>query len=80
MHRTATPTHHNRYVADSGYGFHSVEVNALNIGGSGGTAAASIKVGESAILDTGTNVLLLPSKVCLYDAVRAHESNARGRL
>lgn len=43
------------YVPDSGLGFHSVSVASLNLGGS------KITVGKSAILDTGTNVLLLPS-------------------
>lgn len=48
------------YVSDVGLGFHSVRVNSLDLAGSVG---ASIEVGASAILDTGTNVLLLPSKV-----------------
>lgn len=51
------------YVPDSGLGFHSVKVAALNIGDNNSSATASIQVGESAILDTGTNVLLLPSHV-----------------
>ena len=50
------------YVPDSGLGFHSVKVAALNIGDNS-SATASIQVGQSAILDTGTNVLLLPSHV-----------------
>ena len=46
------------YVADVGFGFHSVLVNSINLGSS-----PSIAVGSAAILDTGTNVLLAPSKV-----------------
>eukprot|EP00931_Biecheleriopsis_adriatica_P054981 TRINITY_DN32418_c0_g1_i1.p1 TRINITY_DN32418_c0_g1~~TRINITY_DN32418_c0_g1_i1.p1 ORF type:complete len:431 (+),score=69.67 TRINITY_DN32418_c0_g1_i1:67-1293(+) len=45
------------YVPDSGALFHSVSVASLKLGES------TIEVGESAILDTGTNVLLLPSAV-----------------
>jgi len=45
------------YVPDSGLGFHSVSVASLKLGDS------TIQVGQNAILDTGTNVLLLPSTV-----------------
>lgn len=45
------------YVDDVGVGFHSVHVNSLMLGG------ASISVNEAAILDTGTNILLAPTKV-----------------
>ena len=48
------------YVPDSGHGFHSVEVASITLGGTaGGSAAASIQVGKSGILDTGTNELML---------------------
>lgn len=43
------------YVLDAGAMFHSVSVASLKLGGT------TIQVGQSAILDTGTNVLLLPS-------------------
>ena len=53
-----------QYVPDSGQGFHSVSVESLTLeGGSGGGASATIKVGASAILDTGTNVLLVGSAI-----------------
>jgi len=52
------------YVPDSGFGFHSVSVASLKIGDS------SINVGMSVILDTGTNVLLLPSSI--FAKVRAN--------
>jgi len=45
------------YVPDSGDGFHSVKVASFRLGNS------TLQVDESAILDTGTNVLLVPSKV-----------------
>eukprot|EP00747_Dinoflagellata_sp_TGD_P181006 gnl/TRDRNA2_/TRDRNA2_34401_c0_seq2.p1 gnl/TRDRNA2_/TRDRNA2_34401_c0~~gnl/TRDRNA2_/TRDRNA2_34401_c0_seq2.p1 ORF type:complete len:409 (+),score=52.38 gnl/TRDRNA2_/TRDRNA2_34401_c0_seq2:59-1285(+) len=45
------------YVPDSGIGFHAVKVANLKLGNE------SLEVGENAILDTGTNVLLLPSRV-----------------
>jgi len=45
------------YVKDVGNGFHSVQVNSVQLG------QASIEVGEAAILDTGTNVLLVPTAV-----------------
>ena len=55
------------YVPDVGNGFHSVQVAAINLdpsaGGGGGGGSASISVGEAAILDTGTNILLAPTKV-----------------
>ena len=46
------------YVDDVGFGFHSVQVSSMQLGSS-----QPISVGASAILDTGTNVLLAPSKV-----------------
>ena len=49
---------HVDYVNDVGFGFHSVQVSSMTLGD-----GASIQVGQSAILDTGTNVLLAPSKV-----------------
>ena len=52
------------YVPDSGHGFHSVHVAALSVGSGGqisGVGSADIPVESNAILDTGTNVLLLPS-------------------
>jgi hypothetical protein len=60
-----------QYVADSGFGFHSVQVTSITIGGSApmpvsddvARARAPIPVGASAILDTGTNILLVPSSV-----------------
>ena len=59
------------YVPDSGRGFHSVTVASITLGGqrAGGhkerstTAATTIPVNEIGILDTGTNVLLLPRKL-----------------
>eukprot|EP00947_MAST-08B_sp_MAST-8B-sp1_P003652 g3652.t1 len=61
------------YVPDTGLGFHSVKVESLRLGGSktsgtsGGSqqaaSGASVPVSASAILDTGTNVLLLGSSV-----------------
>ena len=52
-----------QYVPDAGLGFHSVKVEALQIVGAGGanSTTASVSVDEAAILDTGTNVLLLPT-------------------
>ena len=47
-----------QYVADVGLGFHSVQVESLALDGK-----EDIQVGEAAILDTGTNVLLAPTKV-----------------
>ncbi|KAL1521780.1 hypothetical protein AB1Y20_021433 [Prymnesium parvum] len=46
------------YVPDAGQGFHSVSVSSLVLGDH-----SPIAVGQPAILDTGTNVLLLPSKL-----------------
>jgi len=46
-----------QYVPDSGRGFHSVHVNSMKLGDS------TINVGESGILDTGTNILLVPPNV-----------------
>ena len=46
------------YVADVGIGFHSVRVESLTLGG-----GSTIAVDEAAILDTGTNILLAPTKV-----------------
>jgi len=43
------------FVPDAGVGFHSVQVSSLTLAGQ-----APIAVGKAAILDTGTNVLLLP--------------------
>merc|ERR1712039_1109803 len=45
------------YVPDAGVAFHSVSVASMKLGDK------ELKVGMSAILDTGTNVLLLPSSV-----------------
>mmetsp|Transcript_68236 Transcript_68236/g.108276 ORF Transcript_68236/g.108276 Transcript_68236/m.108276 type:complete len:405 (+) Transcript_68236:35-1249(+) len=45
------------YVPDSGIAFHSVHVASMKLG------EKEFNVGQSAILDTGTNVLLLPSSV-----------------
>jgi len=50
------------YVKDVGIGFHSVQVNAISVS-SVNSSSASLSVNEPAILDTGTNVLLLPSKL-----------------
>lgn len=49
-----------QYVPDSGRGFHSVKVGSLVLN-SHSPSPSTIGVGKSAILDTGTNVLLLPS-------------------
>jgi hypothetical protein len=46
------------YVKDVGLGFHSVQVDSLTLDG-----GDTIEVGEAAILDTGTNILLAPTKV-----------------
>jgi len=46
------------YVPDVGHGFHSVQVQSLTLDG-----GEVIQVGEAAILDTGTNILLAPTKV-----------------
>jgi hypothetical protein len=51
------------FVPDVGFGFHSVQVASLNLGGGDNSTAVSIKVNAAAILDTGTNILLLPTKV-----------------
>jgi len=51
------------YVKDVGRGFHSVQVVSLTLGGSGGSSSPTIQVNEAAILDTGTNILLAPTKV-----------------
>jgi len=45
------------YVPDSGLAFHSVKVTSMKLG------SKTVQVGESAILDTGTNILLVPSRV-----------------
>merc|ERR1712178_258111 len=45
------------YVPDSGIFFHSVKVASLKLG------SATLQVHQGAILDTGTNVLLVPSTV-----------------
>lgn len=50
------------YVPDVGLGFHSVKVESLLLNGHS-PSPTTIGVGKSAILDTGTNVLLLPSSV-----------------
>jgi hypothetical protein len=52
-----------RYVDDSPGGFHTVNVASILLNGSSHSAGASIKVGALAILDTGTNILLLPDKL-----------------
>ena len=49
---------HVDYVDDVGFGFHSVNVASMVLG-----SGKTIKVGKSAILDTGTNILLAPSQV-----------------
>jgi len=46
------------YVPDAGVGFHSVSVSTVTLG-----SGEPIKVGKAAILDTGTNVLLVPTKL-----------------
>jgi len=46
-----------QYVPDAGLFFHSVKVSELKLGN------VSVPVGKTAILDTGTNILLLPAKV-----------------
>jgi hypothetical protein len=55
------------YVPDVGFGFHSVQVESLTLAGAGASnstsKATNIPVGEAAILDTGTNILLAPTKV-----------------
>jgi len=51
-----------QYVPDDGTFFRSVHVQSLKVGD------VDLKVGQSAILDTGTNVLLLPSS--LYSQVQ----------
>ena len=48
------------YVPDSGSHFHEVAVASFTLAGSSHQPAASISVQSDAILDTGTNVLLLP--------------------
>jgi hypothetical protein len=48
------------YVPDAGRGFREVAVASLDLGGSGSSGTASIGINSNAILDTGTNVLLLP--------------------
>lgn len=45
------------YVPDSGEGFHSVKVASMKLG------SKTVQVGASAILDTGTNVLLVSPAV-----------------
>ena len=50
------------YVKDVGFGFHSVQVDSITLAG-GNSTSASIDVNEAAILDTGTNILLAPTKV-----------------
>ena len=52
-----------RYVDDSPGGFHTVNVASILLNGSSHAASASIKVGKRAILDTGTNILLLPDQL-----------------
>jgi len=58
------------YVKDVGQGFHSVHVESITIGGSSVTASSPaspadvgsvVQVGKAAILDTGTNILLVPA-------------------
>jgi hypothetical protein len=49
-----------RYVDDGPSGFHTVEVASILLNGSAHGASASVRVGRRAILDTGTNILLLP--------------------
>ena len=52
------------YVEDVGFGFHYVQVNSMTLTSQGGGGSSvSIQVGEAGILDTGTNVLLAPTKV-----------------
>ena len=69
-----------QYVPDAGRGFHSVSVASLSLGG-GSSSSPPIDVGEAAILDTGTNVLLLPSKLmkALQAAMCADASLAQCR-
>merc|ERR1712003_28057 len=45
------------YVPDSGFFFHAVKVASMTIG------TKTVQIGQSGILDTGTNILLLPSSV-----------------
>jgi len=54
-----------QYVPDAGVGFHAVEVKSMSLNGATGshTVSSSIPVNQGAILDTGTNVLLVPSSV-----------------
>lgn len=58
------------YVPNAGLGFSAVTVGALSLGG------IEINYGKSAILDTGTNVLLLPSTLMtqLEDAMCADDT------
>lgn len=58
------------YVKDVGQGFHSVHVESITIGGISVTASppaspadvgSVVQVGKAAILDTGTNILLVPA-------------------
>ena len=51
------------YVPDVGFSFHSVQVKSLTLGAGINASSASIQVNEAAILDTGTNILLAPTKV-----------------
>jgi len=52
------------YVKDVGRGFHSVQVESITIGASTTAATATVgkdvPVSSAAILDTGTNILLVP--------------------
>lgn len=56
------------YVPDSGYGFHAVEVDSISTTKMGVKkqrveVQSSVPVGASGILDTGTNILLVPGSV-----------------
>ena len=61
-------THTGRYVPDVGEGFHSVQVVGIAIGSSATVAAPQaprtvVPVNKAAILDTGTNILLVPGSL-----------------
>ena len=49
-----------RYVDDSASGFHTVNVQTITLNGTASSASTSVPVHKRAILDTGTNILLLP--------------------
>ena len=57
------------YVKDVGQGFHSVQVESITVGASAAAASPSVAVGKdvpvgnAAILDTGTNILLVPKSL-----------------